>query len=279
MAGWAAAGQIAGDIFSAWYGNREAQWRQSDQQAFNQREAQLTRDWQTDMASTAYQRTVKDLNAAGLNPMLAYQHGPTPTPTGALAQGGIATPNYPRIDVAGAMQSASAIRVNDATAEKIRAETSEIQARTPTYAVNIEKTRQDIAESITRIQKNIQETSTSAASAANIAQQTENLRATLPQIDATIRQLQSLANLNDAQRAQLKKQGNLTDSQVSEIQQRIKANLPAVEKAYTELKTRHEQLALPQAGMRAAVYDSPLGAWSETLKALFPIGGILGLAK
>lgn len=37
------------------------------------------RDWAEKMRRTAYQVTVKDMAKAGLNPMLAYSHGPTPT--------------------------------------------------------------------------------------------------------------------------------------------------------------------------------------------------------
>lgn len=46
-------------------------------------EAQKNRDWQTEMSNTAYQRAVKDLGSAGLNPMLAYQQGGASTPSGA----------------------------------------------------------------------------------------------------------------------------------------------------------------------------------------------------
>lgn len=51
------------------------------------REAQKTRDWQTEMSNTSYQRAVKDMTAAGINPALAYQQGGASTPSGATASG------------------------------------------------------------------------------------------------------------------------------------------------------------------------------------------------
>ena len=39
---------------------------------FNATQAQIQRDWSEKMASTAYQRTVSDMKAAGVNPALAF---------------------------------------------------------------------------------------------------------------------------------------------------------------------------------------------------------------
>lgn len=49
------------------------------------REAQKQRDWAQMMRSTAYQDTVQDMIAAGLNPALAYQQGPSGSPGGGIA--------------------------------------------------------------------------------------------------------------------------------------------------------------------------------------------------
>ena len=57
---------------------------------FQHNESQLQRDWYEAMSSSAYQRAMKDMKAAGLNPILAYSQGGaassgTGVPTGSAA--------------------------------------------------------------------------------------------------------------------------------------------------------------------------------------------------
>lgn len=123
---------------------------------FNAAEAQKTRDWQEMMSNSSYQRAVKDMQAAGLNPMLAYSQGGASTPSGATGYAVQAAPMQNRLSgAASAIESipstassisqraaaiknmeeqnkqiqvatakdASAIKVNEATASNINADT------------------------------------------------------------------------------------------------------------------------------------------------------------
>lgn len=104
----------------------------------NHREAEQNRDWQELQRKTAYQDTVKDLTAAGLSPMLAYSKGPTSGGSGATA-----APMQPlklgeteqrstqsELQREQANVAKTTSEVNEASAEKLRAETMNINQDT-----------------------------------------------------------------------------------------------------------------------------------------------------
>lgn len=54
--------------------------------SFNEKQAEINRNWQEYMSNTAHQREVKDLIAAGLNPILSANSGAS-TPAGSVGSG------------------------------------------------------------------------------------------------------------------------------------------------------------------------------------------------
>ena len=145
----------ANNAWSAGQAQIQREWQEQQNakaMAFNQNEAAKNRNWQEMLSNTAHQREVRDLMAAGLNPVLSAMNGNgASVGSGATAQG---------VTSQGAKGDTD-MSVNGAIANLLG---SILSAQTQIEAANVNaRTQEAVAEKYTAMEKIVAETAAAAS--------------------------------------------------------------------------------------------------------------------
>lgn len=164
-------GSVVGSLGSAVIGGGLSYLGQSSANSANLQAAATQMAFQERMRDTQYQTAVKDLKAAGLNPMMAYGNIHTASPSGSL---GVGAQNA--LQGAGQAISESGPRYSEiskrsAEMENLEESNKQIQANTAATVAMAEKTKQDTktsaaAELVNLGQLGLQQAQIKASSAA-----------------------------------------------------------------------------------------------------------------
>lgn len=238
--------------------------------------SQAQMDFQREMSNTSYQRAVKDIQASGLNPMLAYSQGGASTPAG--SQPAIEDTLTPAISSArDVFRASTEAGVRREQVNNLAADTGLKSASTDKAAAEAEQSRSQAALNLAMIDKARQDIVTSAASADLMGKQGQSVMANLEKIAPEIRHLVSQADLNDASRRKLIAELPLIAADVRRTKAETNESyerrlLLSVESRLASLKTNEAQA---HSDMYGSDYGASLPYVSSGAKAAGDIAGSL----
>lgn len=164
----AGASLLGGLIGSGGAAERNRQQREMmENQIVAQKEmAYAQQQFQEKMSSTAYQRSMADMKAAGLNPILAYQQGGASSPGGAMGSAAMAQMEN-EMTALGEGVSSAAQKAKDAAAASLANE----QTKNTTSQTELNKANEQLTKTLEDKAKI--DTATSAAQASKLAAETD----------------------------------------------------------------------------------------------------------
>lgn len=185
------------------------------------KEAEKNRKWQEYMSNTSHQREVKDLRAAGLNPILSAGGGGASTPSGNVA---------PVMDAIGAgVNSANAARLTSIAKDKAVAEIQNINADTQKKGSDVKLNEQLTANAAAQHENILADTSAKRTSE-RIASDQSGVRIELDRALTAKSEAERHAALVNSSKAQLEKEYVML--------QNIKARYEnAIKKDQTQMET------------------------------------------
>lgn len=214
--------------------------------AANAEQAARQMEFQERMSGTSYQRAVKDMEAAGLNPMLAYSQGGASTPGGAMAQ----------------MQNALGAGVSSAqVGSKIQPEIDNIRAVTDKTRTDTEKSkaeaelaRSQASVNAAMVPKLVADTVSAGHSAAEIESKVERLRRenALDYGGHSVNELAGRSYLRnwEAEAEKYRVRGGYPEHQAREMMERAR---------HEGVRALLSELELPEAKAEAGFWSSDVG--------------------
>lgn len=231
---------------------------------FNADQAAQNRAFQERMRATQYQTATADMQAAGLNPMLAYSQGGAGTPTGAV--GSSSAPSSAAASSTGVPAMRNRFEFASSTASQIADVSNKIKTGDLIQA-QVENVKADTLKTY--------------SSARNIDASTGKIGEEVRQIAQNIQNLQT-ANLTDQARGNLYRM----QTELAEIEKGVKNSDIDLNQARTKVEKIRSRLmlldipgAMNEAGMQETSFGAAMPFINAILKSVTGAGSVLRMGR